>query len=156
MSIQNEIDRISANITSAYNAVEEKGGVLPKKQNSDNLAAAIQEIPTSEGGVYSLEERRIGTWTDGKPLYRKTFQFTTPKTNTSTSVTGKLSYPNVKRLYGYVGINNNSLISTVPLYFDPNTYVFAAYATSTDTIQMIAAGDMLHNVQAAVTIEYTK
>lgn len=36
--------------------------------------------------VYSTEEKRIGTWIDGKPLYQTTVQFTTP------SVTGIQPY----------------------------------------------------------------
>ena len=47
MGIQNEIERITANISSAYNAVEEMGGVIPAEQNSANLAAAIQSIPAT-------------------------------------------------------------------------------------------------------------
>lgn len=46
MSIQSEIKRISGNVSDAYEAVGEKGGTLPEIQNSDNLAAAIREIPT--------------------------------------------------------------------------------------------------------------
>lgn len=129
MSIQNEIERIKFNISSAYDAVADKGGELPEKMNSDNLADAIQMIPSGEklftidqslnlseqnvlsvttpvkkiitqedfdalpddeknkglyvipgdensaslGEVYSEDEVRIGTWVDGKPLYRKCF-----------------------------------------------------------------------------------
>lgn len=73
MSIKNEIERIQFNVSSAYSAVENKGGELPKLQNSDNLAAAIATIPTGtvEAAGFSLYETRIGTWIDGKPLYRR-------------------------------------------------------------------------------------
>ena len=46
MSIQNEIDRISANVAGAYAAVAEKGGTLPQQQTSANLAAAVRGVPT--------------------------------------------------------------------------------------------------------------
>ena len=49
MSIQNEIDRIKANVSAAYGAVAEKGGALPVVQNSDNLPAAIQNALGSCG-----------------------------------------------------------------------------------------------------------
>lgn len=45
MSIQSEIERITANISAAYEAVQEKGVKLPDVQNSGNLAAAIEQIP---------------------------------------------------------------------------------------------------------------
>lgn len=38
------------------------------------------------GEIYSTEETRIGTWIDGKPLYRKTFIVTLPS-ESSTSWT---------------------------------------------------------------------
>lgn len=51
MSIQNEIERIQFNISSAYNAVQSKGGAVPEKTTSANLAEAIASIP--EGGAPS-------------------------------------------------------------------------------------------------------
>ena len=52
MSIQNEIDRINANISAAYAAVAEKGGTLPEAQTSANLAAAILSIPYDPPKIY--------------------------------------------------------------------------------------------------------
>lgn len=40
----------------------------------------------SSGEVYSTDETRIGTWIDGKPLYRRAFQITLPETNDLTDV----------------------------------------------------------------------
>lgn len=63
MSIQNEIDRINSNITSAYEAVREKGGTIPEQANSNNLPAAIAAIPLTGGvgGHVSWED------IDGRP-----------------------------------------------------------------------------------------
>lgn len=47
MSIQSEINRITANIGSAYTALAEKNATVPAQQNSENLAAAILSIPSS-------------------------------------------------------------------------------------------------------------
>lgn len=49
MSIQSEIERINYNVSSAYSAVQEKGGTVPQEANSDNLPAAISTIPEMEG-----------------------------------------------------------------------------------------------------------
>ena len=46
MSVQTQIDRIKDNITSAFNAVGNKGGTVPTSKNSDNLETAINSIPT--------------------------------------------------------------------------------------------------------------
>ncbi len=57
MSIQSEINRIKSGVAAAYAAVAEKGGTLPGKQNSANLAAAVQSIPTS-----NIPSGFIGMW----------------------------------------------------------------------------------------------
>lgn len=56
---------------------------LESGDNSTNytvygLAFGTQNIFTPQ--IYSTEERVIGVWTDGKPLYQKTYHFTTPIT----------------------------------------------------------------------------
>lgn len=45
MSVQSEIDRIKGNVAGAYSAVAEKGGAVPRRQNSDSLPDAIRSIP---------------------------------------------------------------------------------------------------------------
>lgn len=49
MSVQTQIDRIKANIASAYAKAQEKGAELPTVQNSENLPAVIEAI--SAGGL---------------------------------------------------------------------------------------------------------
>lgn len=52
MSVQTQIDRIKDNLVAAYSTIQQKGGVVPATQNSENLAAAIETIPIQrEGGV---------------------------------------------------------------------------------------------------------
>lgn len=51
--IQAQINRITDNISAAYDAIEEKGGTIPTSKNSDNLASAIEtiSIETYDGTV---------------------------------------------------------------------------------------------------------
>ena len=46
MSVQTQIDRIKSNIANAYAKAQEKGAELPKVQNSANLPAMIETIPS--------------------------------------------------------------------------------------------------------------
>lgn len=46
MSVSSQINRIRANYTDCYTAVQEKGGTLPAVQNSTNLPTAIGTIKT--------------------------------------------------------------------------------------------------------------
>jgi len=48
MSIADSITKLKADITSAYNTVEQKGGNVPSEKNTDNLSDAIGSIPTKE------------------------------------------------------------------------------------------------------------
>lgn len=61
MSVQSEIERISSNISAAYDAVREKGGSVPERANSANLPGAISAIPAGAGGVIQWED------IDGRP-----------------------------------------------------------------------------------------
>lgn len=70
MSIQNEIRRISANISAAYGAVEEMGGGLPGKQNSTNLAAAIQGIATG-GSAGVTNPNLLDNWYFVDPINQR-------------------------------------------------------------------------------------
>lgn len=49
MSVETQINRIKANIASAYAKAAEKGAQLPEVRNSENLPAAIEAIPA--GGL---------------------------------------------------------------------------------------------------------
>lgn len=53
MSVQTEIDRITAAVGAAYDAVEQKGGAVPQSETVAGLAEAIGSIPT--GGSENWE-----------------------------------------------------------------------------------------------------
>ena len=49
MTIASEITKLNTNLTNSYTTVSNKGGTLPDSQNFDNLATAINSIPSSTG-----------------------------------------------------------------------------------------------------------
>lgn len=56
MSIQNEITRLSGNVSAALTAISNKGVTVPTGSNSDDLATLIAQIETGGGGPsYQLE-----------------------------------------------------------------------------------------------------
>lgn len=61
MSIQNQIDRIKANMAESYAAVSENGGTIPESQNSDNLPDAIRSIPVGVSGTVGFTIAAIYT-----------------------------------------------------------------------------------------------
>ena len=67
MSIANEINRITANVASAYVAAAEKNAEMPELQNSENLAATILSIPEyEEPTMEALEVSANGEYTPGE------------------------------------------------------------------------------------------
>ena len=73
---------------------EEEYAVLSDEQKNSETAWLVTDAEaegsdgsgsspggTEVGNVYSAEEVRIGTWIDGKPLYRRVFERTTPSDN---------------------------------------------------------------------------
>lgn len=112
------------------------------------------EIPGGGGGeIYSTEETRIGTWIDGKPLYRQVLQLTTPN-----AMEAKVAEINetidVKHIWGFIHFtSNDNILTTAPanacfsalfIRRDPNSIWF--YNTNTT----------YYNKSITVTIEYTK
>lgn len=64
MSVASEINRIKANIASAYDEAKAKGATMPAIENSANLADAVASIPT--GSTPTLITKQItenGTYT---------------------------------------------------------------------------------------------
>lgn len=60
MSVESEILRIQNNIADAYAAVHDKGGEVPLRPTSANLAAAVASIPQrpiQQGGGESMFQR---------------------------------------------------------------------------------------------------
>lgn len=82
--------------------------------------------------IYSTEEREIGVWTDGKPLYEKTFLFDYNDLQNETY--GKyinLSIPNIdKSCLFTISIEDGQLI--LPYYQGANLYIIAFPVLSTD------------------------
>ena len=51
MTIATELTKLQTNLANSYTAVDNKGGTLPASENFDNLATAIDSIPTGGGGT---------------------------------------------------------------------------------------------------------
>ena len=99
--------------------------------------------PSSSGEIYSTDETAIGTWIDGKTLYRKVF------TNVSSGFNIGLtdSNANIVNLYGHAHDANNRY--NIP-YADNNYYI-GCYLNRTTGVVIFG------NVTVdCIIIEYTK
>lgn len=114
---------------------------------------AIESV--SYENIYSTKETRIGTWFD-KPLYRKTFQYTTPKSiGVSLVNIGFDKNGEVKNVYGYIILKTNG--SSIPINFKtyPDQY-FSAAIQLPECELYVALTEAYTDCPGFITIEYTK
>lgn len=116
--------------------------------------------------VYSTSEQVVGTWIDGKPIYRKVIETTTPSTGNSSfpsnsaysDISIGASVDNVILLDGYLIGQTVSYSLSKPL---SNSEWFLAWvrtdrhASKPNTIGL-SCGMASTNRNIAITIEYTK
>lgn len=114
-----------------------KGQVLAKSSGTDYDVGWVDQNGGSGGGssgeIYSTEETRIGTWIDGKPLYRVMVNTSTGSVENNVNIIGDVSSGTdvVTKIFGMaiigessyvipcsaidIGVDNNKIIS-VPRY----------------------------------------
>lgn len=104
------------------------------------VQGAIDKIAETSGNVYSTEETKVGTWIDGKPIYRKCFILAGSINGSNYSSVGIIKPENFETL---VLISTNSPVNNL-YYFNTN-------------MQMAYAENAIANVAGYVaTLEYTK
>lgn len=129
------------------------GQVLVKKTAADYDAQWSD--PAGGFDIYSLEERVVGRWIDGKPLYKKTFiGFRTTTVNTNLINVTSLNIDTCVKTYGTV----NHVID-IPLYNQSWGHgIFIFRLDGVDNIRYIPITIPVEqqNAPLSVTIEYTK
>ena len=119
------------------------------------IKTLIGNLKSSTYDVYSTNETVVGTWIDGKPIYRKTFNnisVTSSEHSTIPIATG-LTIDNLINISGYL-VNNERWIIT--LNSVDSKYVNMArvdYDKQTSSLELVAQN---WTGTATVTIEYTK
>lgn len=118
----------------------------------DNIEDGIEEKQT-----YSTEEIRIGTWIDGKPLYRKVFTGTTTNDMISSSqIIANFSTTFVPvKTNGYISnyTNNGSFIQ-IGQYYGANDYTY--YIINPGQIKVRISLDAYVGRNIIFIMEYTK
>lgn len=131
-----------------------------KDREARERITSIEE-KTSANFEYSAEEKEIGTWLDGKPLYRLIIQGTT----TNRSLLINLSDKNIAKITRMDGVFNASGNYFLPLpsylarYADEIGSIFAyvIYSISTKDLNITFGKSAYYsNVEVIVQLEYTK
>lgn len=119
---------------------------------------ATETPDTSTGGnssnIYSTEPTAIGTWIDGKTIYRKVFEV--PKFPNNTSLTVAVGVDNIETVISVRGIaNNGSYASPVPYTVSDTNNIFSiTYRVGQKVISITTQSDKAA-YSGFVLIEYT-
>lgn len=118
------------------------------------------QVPTfanqfSRSDLYSTDEKIIGQWIDGKPLYQKTIDFGALPNNTTKSVNHNVqNIDYVVNLFGAAYRPSDGVVNTLPYY---NNNIYGAELVSNPTSIMVTTfADRSAFSESYVTIQYTK
>ena len=122
-------------------------------------ATEFYAVTDVDGESYSTTEQKTGgTWIDGKPIYKKTFSFTTNGSNTNTAVQHGIS--NLDVIIDYSGMLKQSSTQRQPIprvVADNNSgYNIGIGDISNTQFTLLVGTSVAKGVQAYVTLWYTK
>lgn len=125
----------------------------------DTVPAGYEEVEEEEDtddaptNAYSTSEQVIGTWIDGKPLYRKTLMLSNPTLQADSSVGTGLT--NVKRVVNMYGVTYNGTYSVPIVFYNSlaTAYIQWVYYRYSDSALMY---HFYWGTEAYITLEYTK
>lgn len=181
---ESDIDVLVAHVTELIQRVPTKivtkaeyDALTNAEKNSETLwliKDATESGDGSSGGtsspnnVYSTEEKRIGTWIDGEPLYRRTYVFDSVNTllpsGTPNFQFGQIgdSSTIIHNVYGVVRSSFGLLLGTLPwtaLNFNGKWGIIPYHRGSIDVIGIVTVSDSDvrdYTVSVTATVEYTK
>ena len=103
---------------------------------------------------YSTTEEVVGTWIDGKPLYRKCFNYTATTGEVIVADLSSLNIDTVCHMYGNFK-DGNALIESIPFYLHSAYTVTPFYKLADKSLRLTANIANLTGT-GVVIIEYTK
>ena len=104
--------------------------------------------------VYSTEEQRIGTWIDGKPLYRKVIQATL-ESKSSQAIPHGISNANSKMVAkGFFVFNNSTTLLSA--YYSPTNWCRTSFDNTNLTVELGTDLQSVASKYILAVLEYTK
>lgn len=106
---------------------------------------------------YSLEEQKVGTWIDGKPLYQKTIECTIPSNITGNYLTLTsldIEIENIININGYIHYSDEYYIPLNMPKVTQTEYYCGVWANTNEVY--IQTSSNYANSKAYITIQYTK
>ena len=118
------------------------------------IKTLIGNLKSSANDIYSTNETVIGTWIDGKPLYRKSFNYTVTTGDIFVADLSSLNIDTVCYMYGTFK-DGSSIIESIPFYLH-SQYTIAPFYNLKDKSLRLTANIANLTGTGVVIIEYTK
>jgi hypothetical protein len=125
-------------------------GTIATAQIADGAVTSAKASFTS----YSTNETVIGTWVDGKPIYRKVIQITNPQTSNADYGIVSNVMSSLVNLYGYMKMGNGVILPT-PQTDSDSTYS-VLFVQSNGTLRGRFSYINIAPAEVYVVVEYTK
>ena len=149
----NKMDAGIANIDTKLNAKQDK------LTAGTGIEITDENIINNIQGNHSTEGTAIGTWIDGKKLYRKVINVTIPSTNTDGQISEKAidisnNINKVIKIYGY--IENTYSTIFLPVWITDSGNKIKTYIDANKRLYISNEIKDYNNLRATVIVEYTK
>lgn len=104
---------------------------------------------------YYIEETIVGTWIDGKPIYRKTLNYVTSSTDFSTDISS-LNIDKIFIDFSHSYFEQGNYILPLGIYGDPNDWNRAFYEKNTKKLYIKFGSIYTSSKDIWITLLYTK
>ena len=148
-----------AQITSYKEITQSEYNALPASKLTDGVLYCIKDIDEGDNVypplIYSTEEREIGVWVDGKPLYQKTIPISFQTSNTEYDVDSSIETFMFVTDATFKIESGSSNGTNYGFYVSANDRVQIYYRPSNHKIVVMSVGSQLLGT-GYVTYRYTK
>jgi hypothetical protein len=140
-------------IKKKFQGIIPENKILNEKSTSETDTYSCKYIDDNRE-IYSTEEIRIGSWIDGKPLYRKTVIFGSLPNASSKYIKHNIS--NIDFIASIKGVTTQSNGAAQPLPYSSSTLEKNVQLYADKTIIEITTGRDDSSKNAYITLKYTK
>ena len=148
------LNQMQDNIESAIKDVEYTIPTIENSLDGNSTTDAPSVHATKLLNTYSTDEIKIGTWIDGKPLYRKVIESTSGNINVETVVGSINNFEYLKILTGTI-VNSENTSVNFPFVFNVNN-LGELFMSSDGSINCLVTNGAYANRPIKVIVEYTK
>ena len=107
---------------------------------------------------YSTDEKVVGTWIDGRPLYQITITPTSPSSTIASKIYENNEIDFMVSFDGYLTHNGTSIQGAQPLnwIYSTSRYTSTWWDNSSKALYMVCSSSYEQNKGLTITIQYTK